>query len=523
MSGRPPTGAPTPTRRRDSNSGPATCTGTSAKRLTLVGTVVLNNGVVQDDIDAGAATTVIATPALTRQLVGCCSNFSFTYLQLQHGSQDVPAVEAEVEHVVPAVLPYDFYDASIDVIKAQNAIKPEAIALAVFGLIAGLAAILIAGQLIARQLGFWAPEERTLRALGADPGMTVGDGLVGIMAAVVLGALLAGTVAVALSPLSPLGPVRPVYPHPGVAADWAVLGSRRAGAGRRPRRAGRRAGRPTRAAPVRRRLPAKHAGTLPRCVGRGEQRPAGRRGRRHPLRPRAGGRGRRRAGALGHPRRRAGRHRHRRHRGVRLEPQLPGVPPQPLRVELGRRADRRWRRGRHPGRPVGEPPRPRPPGGGLVRLLVRHAAARRTCRARHRGDTEGNRRPRRSWPDTASTRPTRSCSAPGPWPSCTSSVGDTVTVRYGTTAPHSLRIVGTATMPAVGIAGVTGHPSMGTGAVVPYQLIPASVRNQFAVTPTGPNAVFVRLKPGVNRRRRCGRSTTSRPRSRSPPTTPPRC
>jgi putative ABC transport system permease protein len=76
-------------------------------------------------------------------------------------------------------------------------------------------------------------------------------------------------------------------------------------------------------------------------------------------------------------------------------------------------------------------------------------------------------------------------------------VGDTVSVRYGTTAPHSLRIVGTATMPAVGIGGVTGHPSMGTGAVVAYQLIPESVRNQFAVTPTGPNAVFVRLKPGV--------------------------
>jgi hypothetical protein len=94
----------------------------------------------------------------------------------------------------------------------------------VFGLIAGLAAILIAGQLIARQLGFWAQEERTMRALGADPGMTVGDGLLGIGGAVVVGALLAGAVAVALSPLSPLGPVRPVYPHPGVAADWAVLG-----------------------------------------------------------------------------------------------------------------------------------------------------------------------------------------------------------------------------------------------------------------------------------------------------------
>ena len=68
------------------------------------------------------------------------------------------------------------------------------------------------------------------------------------------------------------------------------------------------------------------------------------------------------------------------------------------------------------------------------------------------------------------------------------SVGDTVTVRYGTTTPHLLRIVGTATMPAVGVGGVTGHASMGTGAVVPYQLLPASVRNQFSVSPAGPNA-----------------------------------
>jgi hypothetical protein len=78
------------------------------------------------------------------------------------------------------------------------------------------------------------------------------------------------------------------------------------------------------------------------------------------------------------------------------------------------------------------------------------------------------------------------------------SVGDSVTVRYGTTTPHLLRIVGTATMPAVGVGGVTGHASMGTGAVVPYQLLPASVRNQFSVSPAGPNAEFVRLKPGAN-------------------------
>jgi hypothetical protein len=77
-------------------------------------------------------------------------------------------------------------------------------------------------------------------------------------------------------------------------------------------------------------------------------------------------------------------------------------------------------------------------------------------------------------------------------------IGDIVNVGYGTTAAHPLRIVGTATMPAVGVGGLTGHPSLGTGAVVPYQLIPASVRNQYSVSPAGPNAIFVRLKPGAN-------------------------
>jgi len=77
------------------------------------------------------------------------------------------------------------------------------------------------------------------------------------------------------------------------------------------------------------------------------------------------------------------------------------------------------------------------------------------------------------------------------------SVGDTVVVRYGTTIKHLLRIVGTATMPAVGVAGVTGHASMGTGAVVSYQLLPASERDQFSQSPVGPNVEFVRLKPGA--------------------------
>ena len=38
---------------------------------------------------------------------------------------------------------------------------------------------------------------------------TMADGLVGVLAAIVCGALLAVAIAVSLSPLSPLGPIRP--------------------------------------------------------------------------------------------------------------------------------------------------------------------------------------------------------------------------------------------------------------------------------------------------------------------------
>jgi hypothetical protein len=75
-------------------------------------------------------------------------------------------------------------------------------------------------------------------------------------------------------------------------------------------------------------------------------------------------------------------------------------------------------------------------------------------------------------------------------------VGDTVVVRY-TTHVTTLRIVGTATMPAVGI-GHGLHLSLGAGAVIDYQLIPAVARNiQGFSSGSGPNMILVRFKSDV--------------------------
>ncbi len=190
----------------------------------VVGKVIFSQEAVQDEADAGRDGGVLFTPALTRRLTGCCILGTESAVRLAGGSSGVPVAEARIEQALPPGFPVEFYVTSLTEAKAERAIQPVSIALAVFGAIAALAALIIAGQLIGRQIRLGADDLGTLRALGASPAMTVGDGLPGVLAAVVAGALLAVAVAVGLSPLAPLGTVRTVYPYPGVAFDWTVLG-----------------------------------------------------------------------------------------------------------------------------------------------------------------------------------------------------------------------------------------------------------------------------------------------------------
>jgi ABC-type antimicrobial peptide transport system permease subunit len=192
--------------------------------LRVVGIVVSNSDVVQDDAQKSISALVLVTPALTKQLVQCCgTGLSEFGLQLEHGGADVSTVETEVDRALPTGTGFYFVDPTVIETEAQRAIKPEAIALGVFGGICGLAVLLIASQIIARQRRLFAGDLGTLRALGASPSALIGDGLIGVVGAIVVGSLLAGAVAVALSPLGPLGPVRPVDPSSGVAFDWTVL------------------------------------------------------------------------------------------------------------------------------------------------------------------------------------------------------------------------------------------------------------------------------------------------------------
>jgi MacB-like periplasmic core domain/FtsX-like permease family len=163
------------------------------------------------------------TPALTNKLLACCSNDMLSALTLQDGNRYLAAVENEVRAVLPRGLPFVYIQAQTVLETADQTLRPEAIALGVFGGIAGAATLLIAGQLISRRLRLRTSDLEVLRGLGANPSQLLADGLVGTLGAVVLGCVLSGLVALALSPLAPLGPVRPflaVEVHP----DWAVIG-----------------------------------------------------------------------------------------------------------------------------------------------------------------------------------------------------------------------------------------------------------------------------------------------------------
>ena len=127
---------------------------------------------------------------------------------------------------------------SIVATKVQRAIKPESIALGVFGAISALAMLLIAGQALGRQLRLGADDLDPLRALGAGPAVTSTDGLTGAVGAIVLGSIVSAAVAVALSPLAPLGPVRRVYPSRGIALTGPCWARDRAACRRAQRVAG---------------------------------------------------------------------------------------------------------------------------------------------------------------------------------------------------------------------------------------------------------------------------------------------
>ena len=207
-----------------SPTGPSNLPAVAVATVKIVGVVILPRDVDEDDYDSLGSASIIVSPALTRQIATCCAYYSYSALKLAGGAAHLHSAEAELARVGLGLTPAGaFQTYAPSIAAAERAIRPVAVALAVFGGLAALSLLIVVVQVIARQLRRHAGEAATLRALGAGPVTTMGDSVAGIVGGAVVGGVLAVLVGLALSPLFPLGPVRPVSPV-SVSADWVVLG-----------------------------------------------------------------------------------------------------------------------------------------------------------------------------------------------------------------------------------------------------------------------------------------------------------
>ena len=170
----------------------------------LVGTVVFYDDVTQDEVDR-YPTWLLFTPTATAPLNKGDQYVDYA-LKLLPGVS-VGQVENEFVKAVPPNVTYTLHETSIDESQVNSSVRPEALAFGVFGVLVLLSTLLVALQLVARQLRFSRDEQGVLRALGAGRRSIVVDAVSGSLSACVAGSLLALLVAFSLSLLAPIGPV----------------------------------------------------------------------------------------------------------------------------------------------------------------------------------------------------------------------------------------------------------------------------------------------------------------------------
>jgi MacB-like periplasmic core domain/FtsX-like permease family len=186
---------------------------------TIVGVGAFIEEVVQDDTDRSPL--VLFTPAYVKEAKGL-ELYAWQGLVLRNGDSDVATVKQTITELSGAG-PQIFRVTSTDTFHAEQAMRPVALALATFGIIVGLACLVLVGQALGRHVRSERNEHAIARSLGAGPLHVALVTAIGPALAVVGGVVLAVVGAVAASPAMPVGQVRRVELSSGISADWTVL------------------------------------------------------------------------------------------------------------------------------------------------------------------------------------------------------------------------------------------------------------------------------------------------------------
>jgi hypothetical protein len=203
-----------------------------AGRSTFVVTAIADAPpVLGDQFDTTAA--ALLPPAATARYLDGEFAFGWVGLRLRAGTAGIPALRRELAgpqdaldrafHLPAGSVAFNIRRLDIVHHQVQQAIEPQAVALALFGGLAALALLVLAGQALAQLLSWSAASVPAMRAVGATRAQTALAISLDGAAAIVGGMALAAAGAVAASPLAPVGPVRAFDPARGFQADPLVL------------------------------------------------------------------------------------------------------------------------------------------------------------------------------------------------------------------------------------------------------------------------------------------------------------
>lgn len=201
--------------------------------LTIVGIAVTRENVVPVNALASLP-TLMGTPALLRDVERFYDGKPFQYdsydgafVRLKAGaskSEFTQQAEELAQQFPEAGAPLFVADQHAQAAKVQRAIRPQATALALFSLLAAIASLFVIGQIVSRQLFLASSDHPTLKALGMGRTQLLAIHLGQVVLVAGVGAALAVLISVAASPFMPIGPARLAEPHPGFAANWAIIG-----------------------------------------------------------------------------------------------------------------------------------------------------------------------------------------------------------------------------------------------------------------------------------------------------------
>jgi ABC-type antimicrobial peptide transport system permease subunit len=191
--------------------------------------VVFDNQIVPAT-QADEEPAALLSPPFTRTSAAQSSSYGTQVaVRLQPGASVAKFVQAAtvLGHRYPAIGNaggIDVVDLADQVAATERAIRPQAVALAVFAGLAGLVALIVIAQLLSRQLVLDSMGFPILRALGMTRRGLVALALVRLAAVTAAGGLLAVVIAMAASPVMPIGAARLAEPSPGVEVNFAILG-----------------------------------------------------------------------------------------------------------------------------------------------------------------------------------------------------------------------------------------------------------------------------------------------------------